>query len=269
MTWRRMRLVLSCCLLTAVQAVGANCYAQSLSPQPTEALSTDETPANEATQKRELPSERDSSSEFTDPVANSMDDNISIGPSLLKRIAGDQRAIWTSPAHLRLIDADWLLPIGITTGVLLATDTEVSKHLSNSPSRLSNSNTFSNFGVASLVGAGAGLYLLGHITHDDHKRETGFLAAEAALNSMALTYATKYTFGRERPLVNDYEGRFWQGGDSFPSEHASAAWAIASVIAHEYPGPLTSVFAYGLASAVSMSRVTAKQHFPTDVFIGS
>lgn len=41
------------------------------------------------------------------------------------------------------------------------------------------------------------------------------------------------------------------------------------MIAHEYPGPLTSIFAYGLASAVSASRVDAKQHFPTDVLVGS
>ncbi len=35
------------------------------------------------------------------------------------------------------------------------------------------------------------------------------------------------------------------------------------------PGLLTSVLAYGMASAVSMSRVTAKQHFPSEVLIGS
>jgi len=257
--------VLSCCLLTAI----TNCYAQSPSPQPSESSSTDKNAAMEKTAEQEQNSEGDSSSEIADSVANSIGDDNFLGLQLLRNIAEDQRAIWTSPQHLRLIDADWLLPMGAVTGISLATDTDVSRHLSNSPSRLANSNTFSNVGLASLAGAGAGLYLWGHVTHDDHKRETGFLAAEAALNALALTYTTQYTFGRERPLVNDFEGKFWQGGDSFPSAHASAAWAIASVIAHEYPGPLTSVFAYGLASAVSMSSVTAKEHFPTDVLIGS
>ena len=56
---------------------------------------------------------------------------------------------------------------------------------------------------------------------------------------------------------------------AMPSEHAAAAWSIASVIAHEYPGPMTSIFVYGLASAMSMARVTGKQHFNSDVFIGS
>ena len=54
-----------------------------------------------------------------------------------------------------------------------------------------------------------------------------------------------------------------------PSEHSAAAWAIASVIAHEYPGPLTTVLVYSFASAISMARVTGKQHFNSDVFIGS
>src|SRR5258707_7718873 len=35
------------------------------------------------------------------------------------------------------------------------------------------------------------------------------------------------------------------------------------------PGPLTSIFVYGLASAVSASRITGKQHFPSDVLVGS
>jgi len=269
MTRCRLALVLSCCSLAAMEAVSANCYAQSVSLEDNESASTDKNPMIENTPKQEQPSEGDSSTEVADRPVNSIDANNFSAPQLLENLVQDQRAIWRSPAHLRLIDADWLLPMGATTGILLATDTEVSKHLSNSPGRLSNSNTFSNVGIASLVGTGAGLYVWGHVTHDDHKRETGFLAAEAALDTLALTYSTKYTFGRERPLVNDFQGEFWQGGDSFPSEHASAAWAIASVIAHEYPGPLTSVFAYGMAAAISASRVTAKQHFPTDVFVGA
>jgi len=35
------------------------------------------------------------------------------------------------------------------------------------------------------------------------------------------------------------------------------------------PGPLTSLFVYGLASAVSASRISAKQHFPSDVLVAA
>src|SRR5580658_2809015 len=213
----------------------------------------------------------DSTSDYTKNFSTDsiQDYDTTIGPHLFRRFAKDQEAIWTAPARLRLVDVDWLLPLGVATGAMLATDTEFSKHLSNSPSRLKNADDFSNYGVASLAAAAGGLYLWGHFTHDDHKRETGFLAVEAAVNSLAVTYALKYAFGRERPLNDNYHGSFWKGGDSFPSEHSTAAWAIASVIAHEYPSPYVSLVSYGLAAAIGAARVDAKQHFPTDVLIGS
>jgi Capsule assembly protein Wzi/PAP2 superfamily len=193
----------------------------------------------------------------------------SIGPYLFKRFANDQAATWTAPAHVRLVDVDWLLPLGVATGVSLEADTEFSKHLSNSPSRLKNANEFSNYGIGSMAAAAGGLYLWGHFTHNDHLRETGFLAIEAALNATADSYALKYAFGRERPLQDHYQGNFWKGDDSFPSEHAAAAWAIAGVIAHEYPSPYVSLVSYGMAAAIGSARIDAKQHFPTDVLIGS
>ena len=200
------------------------------------------------------------------PSGSSAQDAKSLG----KRFVLDQVQLWTFPAHLTWADADLVVPIGATTGILLATDTDVSRSLSNSPSRLKNSTTFSNVGVGTLIGVGGGLYAWGKFTHDDHKKETGFLAGEAAINAYLVTTALKYSFGRTRPLQAPlYQGDFFHGGVSMPSEHASASWAIASVIAHEYPGTLTGILVYGLAGAVSMSRVTAKQHFPSDVFIGS
>jgi len=40
-------------------------------------------------------------------------------------------------------------------------------------------------------------------------------------------------------------------------------------MAHEYPGTLTQILAYGLATGVSATRVTGQQHFASDVIIGS
>src|SRR5882672_1687069 len=188
---------------------------------------------------------------------------------LLKNIAEDQKAVWIGPKNVRWVDADWLVPLGGTAAAMFVTDSSYSRHLSNSPNRIKYSKDLSNYGFASMIGIGGGLYVWGHLTHDDHKIETGILAGEAAIDSLAPVYAMKYAFGRERPLQDNYRGRFGQGGVSFPSEHAAAVWSIASVIAHEYPGPLTSLFVYGLASAVSASRISAKQHFPSDVLVAS
>lgn len=193
---------------------------------------------------------------------------VSLGMPLVKNIVGDQKAIWTSPRHLRAEDATWLVPLGGLVAAELATDRDTSLHLSNSPSRLKHSRDLSNLGAASLIGTAGGLYLLGKITKDEHKRETGLLAGEALIDSLAASTAVKYAAGRERPMFDQANGRFWQGGNSFPSDHSAAAWAVAGVLAHEYPGPLTKLFAYGLASAVSASRVTGKEHFPSDVVVG-
>ena len=254
------------CVLAMQGMASSNCYGQGLSQVGDTGTSTaskkqDGSPPaapGEATEKKQQDRERFGS-----------DYNNSLGPHLFKSLAEDQKTIWTSPAHLRMADADWLLPLGAVLGGTLATDTEVSKHLSNSPSRLSHSKSLSDYGLAAMVGAGGAMYVWGRITHNEHRRETGFLAGEAALNSLAVTYATKYAFGRERPLTDNYRGRFLQGGDSFPSLHSSVSWSIAGVFSHEYPGPLASLLSYGMASAISASRVDAKQHFPSDVLVGA
>jgi hypothetical protein len=124
-------------------------------------------------------------------------------------------------------------------------------------------------GLATLVAAGAGTYLWGNLTHNDVQHETGLLAGEAAIDAVLETVALKYAFGRERPTEGDNRGRFFQGGTSFPSEHASISWAVASVIAHEYPGPFTKFLVYGLAGGVSATRLVGQKHFMSDVLVGS
>lgn len=181
----------------------------------------------------------------------------------------DQKGMWTSPAHLRFSDATWLVPLGGMTAALFSTDSDVSRHLNQDPNTLHRYQQVSNYGIAAMAGAGAGLYLLGLARHDGHARETGFLAGEAAVDSLLATEAIKYATRRERPYVDNANGNFWRGGDSFPSEHSTAAWAIAGVIAHEYPGPVPKLAAYGLATAISVSRINGRQHFPSDVLVGS
>ena len=108
------------------------------------------------------------------------------------------------------------------------------------------------------------------MSQNEHWSETGFLAGEAALNSLVAVESFKYSLRRQRPYQGDGSGPFFQsGGTSFPSEHAAAAWSVAGVIAHEYPGPLTKIMAYGLASLVDISRIRSHQHFPSDVLVGS
>ncbi len=78
---------------------------------------------------------------------------------VIERGLNDQRAIWTSPAKLRLSDADWLMPLGIASAASSRRNTETSKHLSSSPDHLNRADNFSNATLGALGGAAAGLYL--------------------------------------------------------------------------------------------------------------
>jgi len=205
----------------------------------------------------------DPDSEFSAPLPRSLS-------GLGKEFLLDQKQIWTSPAKLRFSDTQWLVPLsGITAG-LFVTDSDYSRHISQNPTTISHYKTLSNAGVGALIGGAGGMWLLGHVRHNEHWSETGFLAGEAALNSLVAVEAFKYSMRRERPYQGDGTGPFFQsGGTSFPSEHAAAAWSVAGVIAHEYPSPFVKIMAYGLATLVDYSRMRARQHFPSDVFVGS
>jgi len=181
----------------------------------------------------------------------------------------DQKAVVMSPARVRMSDATWLVPLGGIAAGLFGTDRQYSQSLSQNPTALRHYRDVSNAGVAGLVGASAGLFLFSFPTHNDHWRETGLLAGRAALTTLVTVESLKYSLRRERPYQNSGSGQFFHGGDSFPSEHSATAWAIAGVIAHEYSGALPKLLAYGMASAVSFSSVHSRQHFPSDVLIGS
>jgi len=184
----------------------------------------------------------------------------------LKRLADDQKAIWSSPLHLRPSDAEWALPALGGAGVFLASDAWLSRQVP--AGEIARSRRLSNEGAYSLAGAAGGMFVFGKIMHDDHAAETGFLAGEAAVNAAAVDFALKSMFQRQRPYQGTGAGHFFSGGSSFPSEHAAVSWAIAGVVAHEYSGPLTKLISYGLATAVTAARVTGKEHFPSDAIVG-
>jgi membrane-associated phospholipid phosphatase len=209
-----------------------------------------------------------------DPAVDDVDNDTSVKLShnfrgLGERFLLDQKNIWVSPAKLRFTDLGWIIPVGGVTSTLLLTDKDATRNISRNPSTISHYDNISNAGIAAMLGSAAGMWVLSYPKHNDHWRETGFLAGEAVLNSLAVTEAMKYSLGRQRPNEGNGTGPFFSGGVSFPSEHASAAFAAAGVIAHEYPGPLTKIAVYALAGLVDYSRVHARQHFPSDVFIGS
>jgi Capsule assembly protein Wzi/PAP2 superfamily len=189
--------------------------------------------------------------------------------SLPRDIFQDQQALFASP--FRMGERQWKLavPLGVLAVGLVASDTAVEGHVTRTPTTVSRASTFSNAGLAALAGVGGGMYVWGAFARNEHQRETGFLSGEAAIDAYLDTSLIKVVAGRDRPFTANGRGNFFDGGSSFPSQHAAVSWAIASVIAHEYPGPLTKFLSYGLAGGVSAARVEAHQHFLSDAVIGS
>jgi hypothetical protein len=186
----------------------------------------------------------------------------------------DQAAIWTSPARIREHDLAYLVPLGLATTVTMTVDHQVmSSARLDDPSLNNHAETASNGLLGGFVAAPVIIYSLGHIHHDDHATETGILAGEAMVDSLVVDEVLKAASMRERPTVDNAKGKFFQTSvgldSSFPSTHSIVAWSSAAVIASEYPGPMTEITAYGLATGLSMTRILARQHFPSDVLAGS
>lgn len=190
-----------------------------------------------------------------------------VGFPLMKHFASDQAAFWTAPGRFRVKDLEWITPFAGATAAFVASDSWLSKQIALR--QVNRSKKFSDYATYSLIGAGAGSFFLGHLTGNDRMSETGLLSGEAALNSTAIAYLFKNVTQRPRPYQSNGSGTFFKSGSSFPSEHSAIAWSVASVLAHEYPGTLTKILAYGLATGVSATRVTGQQHFASDAIIGS
>jgi membrane-associated phospholipid phosphatase len=193
-----------------------------------------------------------------------------------KYILQDQKAIWTSPFHTSKQDMKFWAVFGTATAAFIATDQWSVKQLPNSSSQVSVSKWASLAGSAySLIPISAGFYFIGTGTHEVRLRETGLLAFETLIDSTLVVEAVKLAADRARPLESDGKGHFWDSpngrwNSGFPSGHAINAWALASVIAHQYPHPrIVPILAYALASTVVVARVGARQHFPGDVVAGS
>ena len=192
-----------------------------------------------------------------------------------KYILQDQKAIWTSPFHTAKSDVKWWAIFGTATAALIATDQWSSKALPNTKGQIAVSTWGSRLGSAySLIPISAGFYFLGTDKHDERFRETGLIGFEALTDTALLGEAVKLVADRARPNEPGGTGRFEDGrsrwNSGFPSGHALSTWALASVIAHQYPHPrIVPIIVYALASTVVVARVGARQHFPGDVVAGS
>lgn len=177
----------------------------------------------------------------------------------------------TAPRNaIRLSNLKWELPIAAATGLLIASsDDHINRHI-QSPSFAQAASRGSNVGLGIELGTAGLMYLVGCSGHrSSYAANTGFTALEAMGAASLITLGVKVATNRQYPYHPNTHGEFWEGGKSFPSGHAAASFAFASVIAHRYPNKRWLKWSvYGLATGVSLARVGGKKHFASDVLVG-
>ncbi len=191
--------------------------------------------------------------------------------NLIKDIIKDQVAIFSKPITIKKRDLKFIVPFTTVTAISLAVDEKVNKNLSMSSSFVKNSKKISELGSGyAMFGTAGAFYIIGRLSGNTRSKETGILGLEALADSSIVVNVVKVVARRQRPTTNFGEGEFFRGGSSFPSGHAILAWSMASVVANKYSDkPIVKFGAYGLATLVSVTRVTGQKHFPTDVLVSS
>jgi membrane-associated phospholipid phosphatase len=176
----------------------------------------------------------------------------------------------------------------VATAALMAADPGITEEFHDpGPQRsrfLQNSaRGFDWIGDPGTVILAAAMYGTGRIAHHPVLAELGLRSAEALAISGAVTGLIKGVAGRDRPFLNDrdaddfHAGAGFGGGGhtSFPSGHATAAFAVASVVASEssfrwpHASHVIQPVVYGLATSVALARVYGEHHWASDVVAGA
>jgi len=187
----------------------------------------------------------------------------------IRRILEDQKELYLTPFKESNLKWDALELVG--TGGLIAADRHIEKHIGNAHYQFYQDT--SNIAIGGLSAALAGVWIYGLKTENHrHARETGFLELEALIDTFMIYTPMQLIAARQRPGEGNGNGDFWKHhaiNTSFPGGHAMFTYTMATVLSHEYSQKWVQILAYSAASAVTVSRFMARDHWSSDMFIGA
>jgi hypothetical protein len=192
--------------------------------------------------------------------------------SLFPQLKRDAAHIAAAP--LRWEGSDWAkFGLGVAAvggAVLLDEDLRHAVDRNSSGTLAGVAKAVAPFGAEYSFGALGTFYLAGRYWKDDRARavaEDGL--ASSLIAAGVITPILKLTIGRRRPSQTQSTFTRGDGGSSFPSGHATQAFAVASVIAAHYDSPWIQAAAYGVAGLVGLSRMEQGAHYASDVLAGA
>lgn len=126
-------------------------------------------------------------------------------------------------------------------------------------------------GSTGVYGVLATFFVTGLLRGDERARNVAVDGVVARLCASGLTSVLKEAVGRSRPSEGEGPSHLepFGGRQSFPSGHATHAFAVASVIAASYPQAWIKIAAYSVAGLVGLQRVRHEAHYATDVTAGA
>jgi len=124
------------------------------------------------------------------------------------------------------------------------------------------------FGVA----VPAGFFSYGMLTRNEYETDTGLLVGLSEIGAFGLGYGLKEIVKRDRPYVAlanvHFPGVETADPYSFPSGHATTAFALATSLSLRYPKPAVYIPLHLWALFVAYGRVYLGVHYPSDVLVG-
>jgi membrane-associated phospholipid phosphatase len=195
----------------------------------------------------------------------------------LKNFKNDFVSVCTSPASWKKKDYLVLSAVLGTGAILYIFDEDIYSWVQERKNPSSNDFSYlmSSLGNGLFLGGLiTALYSIGEFSNTPSLRKTALLSMESWLTSGVVVLSLKFLIGRARPYTREGSTEFRPfstGSDhySFPSGHATSAFAVASVIAGQSDSKFVDILVYSLASMAAVSRVHDRKHWPSDVFIGS
>jgi membrane-associated phospholipid phosphatase len=214
----------------------------------------------------------------TKPVwAGSSEKRIECLDCLITRFYEDTKYILTSPFHWKGQSLLTFTTLSMGTFELMLADRDfqdlVQDHRNSTTDKISKWTDRYTKRVTNLTIGG--FYLSGILFHNNKTKETALLCLESVALAEGITNGIKHLVGRTRPFGN--KGTFHfdplklpppSSSLSFPSGHATCAFALSSVIAEQYPNIPLTIGLYGCATVVALGRVNNNAHFLSDVFWG-